>query len=47
MNLATHLLLDILDNHVDAVIAISNDSDLMLPLRSARREGASWHRQPE
>lgn len=37
VNVATHLLLDILDNHVDAVIVISNDSDLMLPIQSARR----------
>ena len=37
VNVATHLLLDVLDGHVDAVIVISNDSDLKLPIRSARQ----------
>jgi NYN domain len=36
VNLATHLLVDVLDANVDAVIVISNDSDLALPLRVAR-----------
>jgi hypothetical protein len=36
VNLATHLLVDVLDQRVDAAIVISNDSDLALPLRVAR-----------
>lgn len=36
VNLATHLLVDVLDENVDAAIVISNDSDLALPLRVAR-----------
>jgi hypothetical protein len=36
VNLATHLLVDVLDENVDAVVVISNDSDLALPLRVAR-----------
>ena len=36
VNLATHLLVDILDGRVDAAIVISNDSDLALPIRVAR-----------
>lgn len=37
VNVGTHLLLDVLDGHVDAVIVISNDSDLKLPIRTARQ----------
>jgi hypothetical protein len=36
VNLATHLLVDVLDETVDAAIVISNDSDLALPIRVAR-----------
>ncbi len=36
VNLATHLLVDVLDENVDAAIVISNDSDLALPIRVAR-----------
>ena len=36
VNVASHLLLDVLRGDVDAVIVISNDSDLMLPIRKAR-----------
>ncbi len=36
VNLATHVLLDIASETVDAVVVISNDSDLELPLRRAR-----------
>jgi uncharacterized LabA/DUF88 family protein len=36
VNLATHLLLDVLTGSVDAGLVISNDSDLELPLRVAR-----------
>jgi hypothetical protein len=36
VNVASHLLLDVLRGDVDAAIVISNDSDLMLPIRKAR-----------
>jgi hypothetical protein len=36
VNVATHLLHDVLKGDVDAAIVISNDSDLALPLRYAR-----------
>jgi hypothetical protein len=36
VNLATHLLVDVLTEAVDAVVVISNDSDLALPIRVAR-----------
>lgn len=36
VNLATHLLLDVLTDEVDAAVVISNDSDLALPIRKAR-----------
>ena len=36
VNLATHLLLDVLQDRVDAAIVVSNDSDLALPIRIAR-----------
>lgn len=36
VNLATHLLVDVLDEVIDAAIVISNDSDLALPIRVAR-----------
>ncbi len=36
VNVAAHLLLDVLQNDVDAAIVISNDSDLRLPLVKAR-----------
>lgn len=36
VNLATHLLLDVLTDQVDAAVVISNDSDLALPIRKAR-----------
>jgi hypothetical protein len=38
VNVATHLLKDVLTGDVDAAIVISNDSDLALPLRIARRQ---------
>lgn len=37
VNVASHLLLDVLQHNVDAAIVISNDSDLMLPLAEARQ----------
>lgn len=36
VNVATHLLSDVLLNEVDAVLVISNDSDLQLPISMAR-----------
>lgn len=36
VNVATHMLLDVLDKNVEAAVVISNDSDLMLPLYAAR-----------
>ncbi|MEJ3743296.1 NYN domain-containing protein [Actinomycetes bacterium KLBMP 9797] len=36
VNVATHLLLDLFYHRIDAAIVISNDSDLSLPIRSAR-----------
>ncbi|MBY6367078.1 NYN domain-containing protein [Rhodococcoides corynebacterioides] len=36
VNVATHLLADVLTNQVDGAIVISNDSDLALPLEIAR-----------
>jgi hypothetical protein len=36
VNVAAHLLLDVLENRIDAAMVISNDSDLALPIRQAR-----------
>jgi NYN domain len=36
VNVATHLLIDILERRVDAVVLVSNDSDLKLSVRNAR-----------
>lgn len=36
VNVATHLLVDVLTQAVDAALVISNDSDLALPIRVAR-----------
>ena len=36
VNLATHLLADVLERRADAAIVICNDSDLALPIRIAR-----------
>lgn len=36
VNVAAHLLLDVIQGNVDAAIVISNDSDLAFPLREAR-----------
>jgi uncharacterized LabA/DUF88 family protein len=38
VNVATHLLLDVLHGAVDAAVIVSNDSDLELPLRCAREQ---------
>ena len=37
VNVASHLLLDVLTDAVDAAIVISTDSDLRFPLEEARR----------
>ena len=37
VNVASHLLLDVLENRVDAAIVISNDSDLEFPVTEARK----------
>ncbi len=37
VNLASHLLLDVLQHSVDAVLVVSNDSDLCMPLRECRK----------
>jgi uncharacterized LabA/DUF88 family protein len=36
VNVAAHLLLDVLQGSVDAAVVISNDSDLRLPIQEAR-----------
>lgn len=36
VNVASHLLLDVLTGAVDAAVVVSNDSDLAFPLRTAR-----------
>jgi hypothetical protein len=36
VNVASHLLVDVLTGHVDAVVVISNDSDLEFPISFAR-----------
>lgn len=36
VNVASHLLLDVLNGDVDAAIVVSNDSDLAFPVRAAR-----------
>ncbi len=38
VNVATHLLLDVLGGAVDAAVVVSNDSDLELPLRCVREQ---------
>ena len=36
VNVAAHLLLDILEKRIDAALVISNDSDLKFPVQAAR-----------
>ena len=38
VNLAAHLLVDVLRERVDAAIVISNDSDLRLPIQVVRQK---------
>jgi len=37
VNVGTHLMLDVLQQSIDAAIVVSNDSDLKLPVREARK----------
>jgi hypothetical protein len=37
VNVASHLLLDMCDGRIEAAVVVSNDSDLELPLRTARQ----------
>lgn len=37
VNVASHLLIDILDNNIEGAIVISNDSDLKFPVAEARQ----------
>jgi hypothetical protein len=37
VNVAAHLLLDVVEGNIDAAIVISNDSDLAFPIKEARR----------
>lgn len=46
VNLASHLLMDVLERRVDGVVVISNDSDLRLPIRTARQRVAVGHVNP-
>ena len=38
VNVASHLLLDVLERNIDAAMVISNDSDLAWPIREARKK---------
>lgn len=40
VNVASHLLIDVLEQRVDAVVVVSNDSDLEFPVREARKRVA-------
>lgn len=40
VNVATHLMLDVLQGDVDAAVVVSNDSDLKLPVKEARQRVA-------
>jgi len=37
VNVASHLLVDVLTDRIDAAVVISNDSDLRFPVQSARK----------
>ena len=45
VNVATHLLVDVMDRRVDAVMIVSNDSDLDLPIRVALSASPGRSRQ--
>ena len=46
VNLASHILMDVLQSDVDAVVLVSNDSDLKLPVRTARAHVPVGHVNP-
>jgi uncharacterized LabA/DUF88 family protein len=46
VNLATHMLMDVLERRVDGVVVVSNDSDLQLPVRMARQRVQVGHVNP-
>lgn len=46
VNVASHLLMDVLEQRVDAVVVISNDSDLKLPVHTARTRVPVGHVNP-
>lgn len=46
VNVASHLLIDVLQRTVDAVVVISNDSDLKLPVHEARTRVPVGHVNP-
>ena len=46
VNVASHLLIDILLGRVDGVVVVSNDSDLRLPVQFARQQVPVGHVNP-
>ena len=46
VNVASHLLMDVLGGGVDAVVVVSNDSDLKLPVHTARTRVPVGHVNP-
>jgi hypothetical protein len=46
VNVATHLIMDVLEARVDGVVVISNDSDLRLPVLTARQRVPVGHVNP-
>ena len=46
VNVASHLLMDVLERRVDAVVVVSNDSDLKLPVHTARARVPVGHVNP-
>ncbi|MGL5866998.1 MAG: hypothetical protein ACRCYX_14230 [Dermatophilaceae bacterium] len=47
VNVASHLLIDMLMRTVDAAIVVSSDSDLKFPNRAGAATRTGRHRQPE
>ena len=46
VNVASHLLVDVLEGSVDAVVVVSNDSDLKFPVQFARQRVHVGHVNP-
>ena len=46
VNVASHLLIDVLQKRVDAAVVVSNDSDLKLPVHLARTQVPVGHVNP-